>query len=160
VSETETKIRRWKQSDLNFIIKSWIRPLSRSGTAEDFGAGYWQAQKSVILDTLANAKTYVAYRHDPEDPGDEDFIVGFVVGEESPGRTVYHWVYVRNGYRRRGVAKALMAMIGEETDRTSATATTAPWTRDWLRRKGYLIAFMAPYLAFIERNAPSSEKRA
>jgi GNAT superfamily N-acetyltransferase len=103
-------IRPARDSDRNYIVKSWVRsmsgqfPYSRMSAK---GVNKYAKRVSALLDT---GVTVVAC-----DPENDDVVYGFACGEsgeylgvESP---TLHFVWVRKPFRRNGIGTSLVRTI-------------------------------------------------
>lgn len=95
------KIRKLKASDLPFIYSTWLRSLYYGN--EFFGLigkkVFFDKYKLVLYSLVADNEVQVCC-----DVQDEDVILGYAV--YTPDRL--HWVYVKESWRRLGVAKSLV----------------------------------------------------
>lgn len=151
----KVRLRAPRGSDLNFLLKAWLRGLGDTRSRYDKAHGYWDAQKEVISRTLEFAKVVVACGVDPCDchpSGPDDHIVGYGVGELEGAEAVVHWLYVREGDRRKGVAKQLLARLrtGAGVDMT-ITACTRDWIRALAEKYDWRVSEYAPLYRTIEQ---------
>lgn len=114
--------------DTECIYSSWIRSycadISIPGPQRSW---LFAAQRSLIHDLLPRCHTLVACQ--PEHP---DQVYGYLV--HGPGR-VMHWIYVKDIFRRAGVATRLMVeAFGDFKDRiyyTHGSRCTPHYRRRW-----------------------------
>ncbi len=109
------RIRPAKQEDTGFILSSWFdsfrsasalcATLKRHSFETDAGRVYWMFMKDLVRRWAAepDARTMVAC-----DPEAEDTLVGFAAAS---GQQL-HYVYIRDGFRRSGHARALVESMG------------------------------------------------
>lgn len=144
-------IRPGRSTDVGFIVKSWLRSYNQEHVRpEERRCGYWEAHKEVIGDLIAAATVLVC--HDPDKPADRD-VRGFLVGEARPDALVLHYVYTRDGERRKGVARALVEALQKRTP-SSDVIVTHITTRDiakFVQVRGWSVATQAALYRTITR---------
>jgi GNAT superfamily N-acetyltransferase len=90
--------------DAPFIFSSWLKSYRQSeavkGLSDDI---YFDGQRSVINRILLRSACLVAV-----DPDDASHLYGFICFEEHYPNPVLHYVYVKQAYRKLGVASLLM----------------------------------------------------
>jgi hypothetical protein len=96
--------------DRKFIIPMWSSSYKKSHSAGIIQAEDWPTimhpQIEKALDRV-DARTVVAF--DKDDP---DFVYGFIAGDTSDVTPVLFYVYVKEAYRRSGIARGLFAAFG------------------------------------------------
>lgn len=109
------KIREALDDDRNFILSSWLRSFRNNGDWPRHidSATYYANHQSVIQRLLTLCDVKIACASD-----DENLILGWCCVD---GSTV-HYVFVKEQYRKLGIAKAMLDGIGEK-------ATYTHWTR-------------------------------
>jgi hypothetical protein len=123
-------IRAGRSTDVPFVVKSWLRSYNQEHIRpEERRCGYWTAHKEVVGDLLMSSTLLVC--HDPEKPPERD-LRGFAVGEARPDALVLHYVYTRDGERRKGVARSLVEALRQKTS-ASTVIVTHVTTRDVAR---------------------------
>jgi GNAT superfamily N-acetyltransferase len=149
---------RASESELGFIVKSWLRSLSDSRSQMEKACGYWDAQKLAIAYLLQESRVVIACGAD-----DADRIYGFGVGstdsDDFPG-VVIHWVYVKHEARKRGIGAAIARELGADIHTepgqagfATITACTSGWIRARARHLCWGISEFAPLYAAINYNA-------
>jgi len=93
------------EEDRSFIYSSWLKSY-RNGTGcrNVDNSIYFFNHHKVVESLLQRAKTIVCCNSD-----DPKVIYGYVVYEEVEGSFVLHYVYVKNIYRKLGLAKKMLA---------------------------------------------------
>jgi len=95
----------------NFVINSWLRSL-RAHSAHYAAVPaeiYYEAHAQSIKNCIAENHCLVATPH-----GEPDIIIGYMVWEDrGPKYVVLHYCYVKNSFRRIGLAKILVKMVAE-----------------------------------------------
>ena len=112
-------IRRPVPSDVEFMLKTWLREYRRAVPRNMPDRLYYNEFQKVIL--ALTRKSDARMVCSAEDP---NFICGFVVGTAYPaeGTAVVHFAYMRPPFRRMGlVTKALEDMGYEMGDEVVAT---------------------------------------
>ena len=107
-------IRPADERDLPLILNSWLKSYRNAPACttvpNDIYFSEDRGQKARILDLLSNGQTLIAC-----DPEDDDCVYGWICTEE-PGVSsvppVVHYVYVKQAYRLRGVARGLLKAAG------------------------------------------------
>lgn len=103
--EAVLDFRSKKTEDEGFIYATWFNNLysstrwRTSPTRESF-----LKYRNIIQHILSKPATEVKVCCLKEDP---DVIVGYSVWEKTPMDTILHWVFVRNDWQRRGIARDL-----------------------------------------------------
>lgn len=131
--------------DVSFIYSSWLRCFHDTSTwAQQMPRRiFFDNHKKVIEKVLAESNVVVAAN--PEDPGQ---IFGYVVFQPSVGKVaVLHWVYVKEPFRRLGIAADLFAVakrIAEHDELLPVVGTHYNLRWDVLATKWNLV--FNPYL--------------
>ena len=104
MTEIAIELRAGKALDVGHILTSWVRSNAKTAWAKEAGRCYstehWRAAKSIL-----ERGAVVLVAHLADDP---DAIIGWAVFE--PG--VLHYVYVRAGLRKQGIARRLLSEWG------------------------------------------------
>lgn len=112
-------IRPATPNDANFIISSWLKryrdAISPRLVTDKI---YYSAQHQIIAAILQKPTTEVFIACNAADEGQ---ICGYVVGERLPDLSMIHWVYVKNSFRKWGIATELLAKFPEATQYTHRT---------------------------------------
>lgn len=95
-------VRLGRPSDWPYITSSWITSTFQDRTCT------WKEAKAEVRATLADPSTEVLVAHVPSD---DDAILGWVV--LNPTTPEVHYIYVRSTARLFGIARSLLAGIGE-----------------------------------------------
>lgn len=145
------QLRSKRDDDRGFIYKNWLRSYRDSEGWVSNTVYYWHQHR--IIDRLWN------------DPGvvwlvavsqaDPTHIYGFLCGEQTDAGFVVHYVYVRQVFRRKGVATALVCALqgqldpgqAESLDTFSATHLTVA-ARNIMRGKYANLMIYNPYHKF------------
>jgi hypothetical protein len=102
------KLRPFQESDFNFILNSWLLSFRNSPFAKNLtNEKYYSAQQPICIH-LMNAST-ILVACSPEEPKQ---IFGYIVAQPAPNAVEGAWVhycYVKNLYRRMGIATSLRA---------------------------------------------------
>lgn len=93
-------LRTMAETDVPYIVDSWVQSYRGQARAREVGAGYRRSHKALVRNLLKRATCVVACLED-----DADTIVGYAVTE--PG--CVHYVLVRDGFTRNGLAKTMIA---------------------------------------------------
>ena len=94
--------------DLPFVFDNWRKSFRDSDFAFTLtGDVYFGLQKAKMQSALESGIAIVACS-----PDDHDDLIGFIVSDTRPDSiTVVHYLYVKWQYRKRGVAKQMLAHI-------------------------------------------------
>jgi len=126
------------EADLSFVYSSWLKSYRTSDASRRMvNDVYYGGHKRVIARLLSTSLAIVAVN--PEDP---DQIYGYIVYAEAAGVPVVHYVYVKQPYRRHGIASQLFALVRKSYPQTGdlpALATHATDYYDKLRDKWNLL---------------------
>ena len=98
-------IRPFKEEDKNFILATWLPGLYHGG------AWYSEMPKDVFMKNYHGFLEQLLKHHNTEIKvsclsSDHDVIIGYVVIAKDP--LALHWVYVKNDFRKIGVASMLI----------------------------------------------------
>lgn len=99
------RIRRALETDLDFIVHSWVNSHKEHFFAQPIWQGIFQTQhRQLVLETINRCSVLVAH-----DADDSDVVLGWICGEMVQGFAVVHYVYVKDTLmaRHHGVARAL-----------------------------------------------------
>ena len=103
--------------DRDFVINSWLYSYRTAHAAGLIAMGDWPAVMVPQLEKILarpGASVIVAHR-----PGEEDSradIYGWIATETGHERPLVHYCYVKQPYRRLGIARGLMAASGVGDD--------------------------------------------
>lgn len=106
-------IRRPVPSDVEFMLKTWLREYRRAVPRSFPDRLYYNEFQKVILALTRKSDARVICAAD-----DPNFIAGFVVGNVYPEAktAVVHFAYVRPPFRRVGVTTAALKDMGYRSD--------------------------------------------
>lgn len=109
------KIRADTEDDRNFILSSWLRSFRNNGDWPRHidSATYYANHQSIIQRLLVLCDVRVACAAD-----DENLILGWCCVDGS----IVHYVFVKEQYRKLGIAKALLSGLEDKAEYTH-------WTR-------------------------------
>lgn len=163
MSEIRYALRPPKESDLGFLMNAWIACLKDYRSPFEVQSGYHDAQRFVVAHLLERSKVIVACGVGDTVNGQvrgEDYVYGYAVGEPRGRLAVLHWAYVRNGYRTKGIGRAMTKRLREGCGvNVTITACTKPWIREMAERFGWRVAEMAPLYQLIRDYAKQEEER-
>ena len=103
-------IREDVPNDWAYIQESWLNSYRSSARAQDTGDVYMRQHKALIRRILDTQDVVVRVAHVPEHV---DAILGFLVATATRPH-VLHYVFVRQGARRTGIARALLGYLPSE----------------------------------------------
>jgi hypothetical protein len=117
---TTLAIRTATDRDLPFIKSGWLDSYRDGRTVRGVpNSIYYRMQDKVVSHILRRALCVVACNED-----NPDELFGFLCCEIAEGLPVVHYVYVRSGSRRAGVAHRLLtAFLSQEQDPTICVYT-------------------------------------
>lgn len=124
-SAIQLKFRPFELPDRSFILKSWLKSYRKyqAGVPDEL---YFKGQTALIFAIATRSKLVIAC--DKDNPG---FIIGFVCGHlcENLTDTIIHYIYVKDDYRRNGIARDLVMHLGyRQQGNILATHWTKPVT--------------------------------
>lgn len=119
--EKTTEIRGFRESDVAFLFSTWLRGLfyGNSWFQEIPKDIFMENYHRVIEAILKRPGVQVRVSCLKEDP---DTILGYAVLE--PNRNAIHWLYVKDVWRKFGIAKALIPADGTWVVATHLTDMT------------------------------------
>lgn len=105
---TQINFRPATQADVNFIFNSWLKSNRHSNAATGVLNPVYFAQHHLLIEGLCKqSKVIMAVNAE-----DSSQIYGYSVTQEIEGAQVIHYIYVKEPYRRLGLAGMLLATVG------------------------------------------------
>lgn len=143
-------IREAKDSDMDFIYSSWLKSFRESHYAGVIPMNAYYKVYSPILKGLIfdrpGARILVATNPEEDDPRHE--LLGWIAREPGKLMNVLHYVYVKEAFRRHGVAKALFQAAGFDVRHQFIYTFKTPAAANLLRSVGQrLLAKYDPLVA-------------
>lgn len=93
-------------ADLPFLIDSWIRSQWEADARRKMTADvFFPRQRARIMKCLGDSSVLIAMVHAAPDEA-----LGYVVHGSMLGLCVVHWCYVKQGFRRLGIARCLLQL--------------------------------------------------
>lgn len=122
-------LREANQNDLNFIYNSWSYTYRKSPIMYRMDVKlYFENQTKQMHRILKDSCVYIAC--DSEDPS---HIFGYIVFEDLQNIAVIHYIYVKNSFRKNGIASYLLESVG--INERPCVATHDTWYFPFLRDK-------------------------
>lgn len=124
-------IRDAQPGDVAFVLKCWQMSAQKGGSwlAQREGDAFTGVQLRYERRMVERCQVRVAYSE-----SDPTLILGFAV--MAPERKLLHWVYVRDAFRREGLARRLLSPILDKADITYTDWVPAcaalPIPRTWV----------------------------
>lgn len=131
VAEGPVRFRQHKAADVNLILKDWMRSLRSAPDFKAMGNDEYYAKMQALIAELVNEKSADSVNKRPQsyilvacDPENEDVVYGWACGvpadyQQRPDGTWFcarkplmHYVYVRHGFRRFGIATKMLEFFG------------------------------------------------
>lgn len=134
------KLRPASEADAAFIFNSWLKCYRHSKAALQIQNEVYFSGQHKVIEGLAKRSTFVIACN----PDDESQIYGYSVGETVDNVTVVHFIYVKEPYRKLGLACTLLAALGHEAG-TPYIYTHKTHAAEKLEKKHPMIYH--PYLA-------------
>jgi len=130
-------LRPARPEDESIIFHAWLLAHRESGDWPKrlSSRRYFAEHKVTIMKILARAQTVVACNADREWQ-----VFGFIVFEKP---RILHWVFVKQIYRREGIAKQLALEASQSLDRARLDTVCSHWTTAaaMLREHGWHLRF-------------------
>lgn len=105
-----TADREFTNSDRDFIVATWSSSFKKSHSAGIIQAEDWASVMHPQIEKVLNRPSMRAViAFDRDDP---DFFYGFIAGDTSESTPVVAYVYVKEPFRRSGIARGLFAALG------------------------------------------------
>ncbi len=106
-AEILIKIRSERDSDTSFIMATWLRGLYYGNT------WFREIDKDIFMDTYHQAITVLLKKSTTEVKvavlkDDPEVILGYSVLDQGHPNTVLHWVFIKEAWRKMGIARALI----------------------------------------------------
>ena len=112
----------------NFIVRSWLASYRDADSAGMVAVEDWYdvmtPQVVKVLDQPDVVAT-VAYETTNDDAGSNAY--GFIVGDTSERPALVYYVFVKQPFRRSGVARGLFAAIGVDPEMPFHYVCSTPW---------------------------------
>lgn len=122
------QIRLFKPEDLAFVYSTWLRNYKHSSYfAKRIKPSVFFEGHHKVLDSLFKKPELKVFIATPKD--DPDTILGYIACElatEELNRTVIHFSFVKEAFRRMGVARALCKAAQVDFTKASFTHWTFP----------------------------------
>ena len=124
----EIKIRKGKDSDLPLVfdsyLKSW-RVNKAAGTIPNHL--FFDVQRALLEDLLARGAVLTIAHPDTH----EDLILGWALGELKEGKTVLHYVYIKDPYLGLGLPELLLKSLPGEQPGFLTHKLQLKETKEW-----------------------------
>lgn len=139
-------IRAGRSADAKLIVDSWTQShCKRAARPQERREGYEVAQREAIASLLEDSRVAVAV-----DPANSDAVYGYAVAE--PGaEALLHWVWVRNAFRKAGIASALVKHLVGDAGEVTCTEAVTSWQREKIHAAGWRVAYRVPYMRAIRK---------
>ncbi len=107
--EMPVSFREWRDEDRAFVMDSWLRSYRSSKWAGITPNHLYFDVTRVCINQLLDRGAKILIAHAPTS---EDAIIGFLCYEQlKNGEVAVHYCYVKDPYRRAGVASRLIARV-------------------------------------------------
>lgn len=121
----EIEVRRAKDADMPFIYANWLNHYKNySSFAKRIRKDLFMQWHHKVVKLIVERSTcdvYVAY---PK--GDPEVLLGYLVTEQWPDGPVVHFIFVKEAFRRFGIARSMIKHSEIPTDKITFTH----WTYD------------------------------
>lgn len=109
---SRTRYRRATEEDLHFVVESWLASYRTSYSAGLIAMSCWhEVMRPQLQHVLGRAGCEVLVAFDAQAyPGSE--IMGWIAGEPDPADRLVHYCYVKEFFRRQGLATGLFRRLG------------------------------------------------
>lgn len=139
--KSQVRLRPATESDVNFIFKSWLRCYRHSFNTRGCENPVFFAQHHKLIEGLCKkASIVIACNHD-----DISQIYGFICSEMVDNLPVIHFVYVKEMFRRMGVAALLAENAGFKRE-APVFYTHRTYSSEGLEKKFAMV--YNPYLSY------------
>lgn len=137
--EIDIKLFKDCENEKAFIYNSWLKSFGKSAEARRMiGRVYFQGYENII-NKIKDSNAYVALALNPDD---SDQILGYLVFsfDDEIALSVIHYVYVKEAFRKLGIAKKLLEAVHEKPKEEAIICTFANDIFDELKDK-YLLTY-------------------
>ena len=136
------QVRKAGRADIPFITSSWLRSFRDGYLVRSIPNTVYYYQHHKILEALL-PRSVVLIACNEENP---DQILGWICAEVVDTALVIHYMYVKQPFRKFGIAKRLVGIL-EESESPPAVMVThsTPISRPIIKDKGWVYN---PYLLF------------
>jgi len=101
-------VRPWTadiDGEVAFVYDAWLQSWRQSKYAGVIPNHlYYDTQRTAIAELAARGATFLVAELNGE-------LLGFACGEEKDGKTVLHYIYVKDAFLRKGVEERLLAAL-------------------------------------------------
>lgn len=140
--------------DRNFIVKSWVASFRDADSAGFIKAANWyRVMTPEIVDTLNDRDVTTAVAYETDNPDPQTNAYGFIVADVTEPMALVYYAFVKQPYRRSGIARGLFAAIGVDPVLPFHYVCSTPWCST-LERKIPMARWMPRLGRF-----PKSERR-
>lgn len=111
-------------ADRPFVVSTWSSSFKKSHSAGIIHTDDWAALMRPQLEKVLDrdeARTLIAC-----DKDDANYFYGWIAGDTSESTPVVFYVYVKEPYRRSGIARQLFAALGVDPSRYFVYVCGAP----------------------------------
>lgn len=109
--EVRLAVRPMRESDIELITDSWLKSY-REGNYGVPHDEYFETQRRVIKALFRTSKVAIAC-----DPDDADQVYGYIVWQpRAAGKSLLHWCFVKQPFRRFGVFRRLLSVADPSGD--------------------------------------------
>lgn len=137
----QIRLRPATESDVPFIFNSWLKCYRHSNNTRGCENPVYFAQHHILLEGLCKRSTILIACNE----NDISQIYGYVCSEMVEGVLVVHFIYVKEMFRKFGVANILAAAIGFERE-APVFYTHRTFSSEGLEKKFKIV--YNPYLAY------------
>lgn len=131
-------VREGKESDLNFVLGTWVKSYERSTFAQGArfgGMPYARFQDLIAKNIIGRASTHLVILAWERDP---DTIMGWAAYEaQANERPVVHYAWLREELRGMGLVKLALAPLARRectvTHRLGSHPLPEGWDFDWFK---------------------------
>lgn len=113
-------VRPGRPTDAPFLFNSWLKSFRRAWFAQRIPSDVFFAQQHLVIEDILQRPETRVWVVTPAGIGDEDVICGYAVTAAVPGADskalIVHYVYVKETFRKLGLAARLLQAAGLHPD--------------------------------------------
>jgi hypothetical protein len=99
--------------DMRFVVHSWVSSWQKSDTAGGIQAHNWyRIMIPEVLEIIDKPEVKVAVAYESSDSDRGADLYGFIAADPDDDPPLVYYVYVKEPYRRSGIARGLFGALG------------------------------------------------
>lgn len=138
------RFRLANESDISFIFNSWLKSFRETSKSVSISSVVYYANHHKMIEGLLK-KCDVTIACEQQNPA---HIFGYICAEKVTGVDVIHFTYVKESYRRLGMARLLCEAAGVDLAKPVFFTHRCKKSGVWMHNKNDCYLIHNPYLAY------------